>query len=203
MNEKITKVLIGVSSAYTQYVESLHSCMSLVCEPGDDILISFDRRGDIARRAFATAILEEDGYSPDDALLLLDADQRQPFDLLKRLRVHNLDMVCAHYYARDAGNIQSMCFALGNPPYHPFDNPPKSGLHEIATTGFGCVLIKKRVLQDMIVRAPEDKNIMETDFLFFDNARKLGYRLWLDANLESEHGATIWLNHKLADRLKR
>jgi hypothetical protein len=32
-------------------------------------------------------------------------------------------------------------------------------------------------------------------------ARRLGFKLWLDANVESLHAVTLWLGHKSADKL--
>ena len=202
MTENISKVLVGIASHELQHVESLHSCLSQVCQPEDEILISHMKRGDLAREAFANMIMSDDRYKDNDALLLLDGDQRQPFDLLERLRKHNLDMACAHYYKRDSDTVVSMCYKLSEYPYEPFDRPPKYGLHEIATTGFGCVLIKKKVLKAMRANTPEEINIMKTDFDFFHKARKLGYRLWLDASLNSDHAVTVWLDHNTAERLK-
>ena len=198
------KVMIGIASHEIQHVESLRSCYLLKRGPHDEFADKWKNRGDIAREAILDRILCDDGYYPDDALLLLDADQRHPFDLLEKMRAHDLDMVCGHYYARDAENIQSMCYEIGDGewPFKPWKNPPKKGLFQIAVTGFGCVLIKKKVLQAVKDVTPEGERTMGTDFLFFYRAYQLGYKLWLDASIESEHAVTVWLNHKTAERLK-
>ena len=198
------KVLIGIASHEIQHVESLRSCYLMECEPYDELDDKWKNRGDIAREAILERILGDVSYGPDDALLLLDADQKVPQDLLKRLRAHDMDMVCAHYYARDAENIQSMCFEIGDGqwPFHPYKEPPKEGLHQIALTGFGSVLIKKKVLQAVRDETPAGKRTMGTDFLFFYWAYLLGFKLWLDADLESKHAVTLWLDHETAERLK-
>lgn len=204
MKDQITKVMVGIASHELQHVESLHSCLSQLCRDEDEILISHMKRGDMARQAFANKILDDASYGPDDALLLLDADQRHPPDMLERLRVHNKDMICAHYYKRTADTVESMCYELGTGmPYRPIEKPPKTGLHEIGTTGFGCVLIKKRVLKTVHENTAKDKNMMETDLLFFHRAREFGYRLWLDASMNSDHAVTVWLDHETAERLKK
>ena len=199
------KVFVGVASHETQHVYSINSCYAMNREPEDVYKIRLMPRGDMVRYEYANMILADTSYGPDDALLLLDGDQKHPLDMLEKLRLHDLDMVCAHYYRRDEGRIQSMCFELGDGtwPYKPFDNPPKEGLHEIGTTGFGCVLIKKKVLQALNAVTPEGTNMMETDFTFFHKARQLGFRLWLDASLNSDHAVIVWLNHELAERLKK
>jgi hypothetical protein len=198
------KVLVGIASHETQHVHSIQACYELRREPQDQLEMRLLSRGDLVRQEYANMILADDNYGPDDALLLLDGDQKHPLDMLEKMRAHNLDMVCAHYYKRDGEMVQSMCFEIGNGkrPYKPYDNPPREGLHEIGTTGFGCVLIKKKVLHSMDFFSPEDSNMMETDFIFFHKARQYGFKLWLDASIESEHAVTIWLNHKTAERLK-
>lgn len=175
-------------------------------------------RGDIARESFVKTILEDPYFEDEDALLLLDGDQSHPADLLTKLRAHDLDMVCAHYYRRETSVIQSLCYEIGDGtwPYLPMLHVPREGLHEIAVTGFGCVLIKKKVLkavQDILPPGaspiaigplPEvggDYDNWGPDFVFFHRARKLGYKLWLDASVESLHAVPLWLGHKSADAL--
>lgn len=195
------KVLVGVASHETQHVYSIQSCYAMRRKPQDRFEIRLMPRGDMVRQEYANIILADNSYGDDDALLLLDGDQKHPADMLERLRSHDLDMVCAHYYRRDEGRIQSMCFELDDWNI-PLNVVPKEGLHEIGTTGFGCVLIKKKVLRDMREITPPRANMMETDFTFFNRARGLGYRLWLDASLNSDHAVIVWLDHKTAERLK-
>ena len=199
------KVLVAAASYITQYVESIAACFNISREPQDELDIEWMKRGDIARERFANRILGDDSYGPEDALLLLDADQKHPIDMLERMRRLDVDMVCAHYYARDADKVESMCFVIGDGkwPFKPYDNPPRTGLHRIALTGFGCVLIKKKVLQAVRDVTPKGAKTMETDFVFFYRAYQLGYDLWLDADIESEHAVTLWLNHDTAERLKK
>ena len=212
------KVLIAAASHEVQHVGSLRTVYLMQREEQDRFVDQWRWRGDIAREAFVKTLLEDDYFGPEDALLLLDADQRHPPDLLAKLRAHNLDMVCAHYYRRETSPIQSLCYELGDGtwPYLPYLKPPKEGLHEIAITGFGCVLIKKKVFQDVQKTLPKgaspvaigtlhevskDHANWGPDFIFFHRARKLGYKLWLDASIESLHGVTIWIGHKSAEKL--
>jgi hypothetical protein len=39
------------------------------------------------------------------------------------------------------------------------------------------------------------------DFRFFHLARKAGFKLYLDASIESLHGVTVWLGHQSAEKL--
>jgi len=213
------RILVCVASSPTQYVGALDSAYKIVRRPDDGFAVEWRQRGDVAREMFVDTLLQDDTYQ---ALLMLDGDQRNPPNILEKLRVHleagGLDMVCAHYYRRDTKNVQSLCYELGdgNWPYMPYLDPPTSGLHEIAVTGFGCVLIHRRVFEAVkatlpykaspvaIAPMPEvtrDYDNFGPDFRFFITARKLGFRLWLDAGVESLHGTTIWLGHKSAQKL--
>lgn len=211
-------MLIAVASHETQHVGSIRTAYLMRREEQDKFVDQWRWRGDVAREAFVKTLLEDDYFGPEDALLLLDADQLHPHDLLEKLRAHDLDMVCAHYYRRETSPIQSLCYEIGDGtwPYLPYLHPPKEGLHEIAVTGFGCVLIKKKVFQAVKETLPpgaspvaigtleevsNDYANWGPDFIFFHRARKLGYKLWLDASVESLHGVTIWLGHKSADKL--
>ena len=211
-------MLIAIASHETQHVGSLRTAYLMRREEQDKSVDQWRWRGDVAREAFVKTFLEDEYFGPEDALLLLDADQLHPHDLLEKLRAHDLDMVCAHYYRRETSPIQSLCYELGDGtwPYLPYLHPPKEGLHEIAVTGFGCVLIKKKVFQAVKETLPtgaspvaigtlqevsNDHANWGPDFIFFHRARKLGYKLWLDASIESLHGVTIWLGHKSAEKL--
>lgn len=187
-------------------------------EKEDEVVDQWRHRGDITREAFVDFFLNDESYTGEDAILLLDADQLHPPDMLEKLRAHDLDMVCAHCYRRNTHPIQSLCYEIGDGTFPFLPYPPKkiprSGLHEIAVTGFGCVLIKKKVLQAVKDTLPKGANPIAIgpmpeivsdhgnwgpDFRFFIRARKLGYKLWLDANIESLHSTNFWLGHKSAD----
>lgn len=213
------RVFIAVATSDQQYVKSLRSIFEMKKRAGDDLFFP-DHFG----QGMATRITLEDAFfnkKEYDAILLLDADQRHPWDMLEKLREPmediGLDMVCAHYYKRSTKPIESLCYELGaDYPYQPMLYPPREGLHEIATTGFGCVLIHRRVIDAVRKTLPKgespfmagalphvtgDNSEFGQDFRFFLLARQLGYKLWLRADVESLHGVTVWLGHDSAEKL--
>lgn len=211
-------MLVAVASHGMQHVGSIRSCYFMHREEQDRFADQFRYRGDVAREAAVKTLLENDYFGDDDAILMLDGDQLHPPNLLDKLRAHDLDMVCAHYYRRTTSPIQSLCYELGDGtwPVQPILFPPRGGLHEISVTGFGCVLVKKKVLRDVQATLPPGSSPVAIgplpevvgdhanwgpDFIFFYRARKLGYKLWLDASVESLHAVTLWLGHKSADML--
>lgn len=216
------KVFIAVASSETQFVKSLRSVYELIRRDGDGLYFPETASyGSVTR----TGLLEAFQRLPEyDAYLALDADQKHPRDLLEKLRTRmealDLDMVCAHYYRRQTDPIQSLCYTLGDGtwPFMPYLDPPRSGLHEIASTGQGCVLIHRRVIEAVwatlpngdnpfdILALPEvggDQKKFGSDMGFFIRARQLGFRLWLDADAgESLHAITLWLGHDSAAKLQ-
>jgi hypothetical protein len=213
------KIYMGAVSSETQNVGSLTSLYDMQRRPGDELFIEYRTRGDVARES----LLENFRKRPEfDAYLALDADQRNKPDMLERLRTdmetHNLDMVCAHYYRRETKLIQSLCYPIGDGtyPFLPYLNPPREGFHELAWTGLGCVLIHRRVIEAVWATLPagqtpfaigtlpseaNDHANWGSDVRFFLMARRLGFKLWLDAGIESLHAVTLWLGHKSADKL--
>lgn len=213
------KVYIAAVSSETQNVGSLITLYGLDKRAGDELFIEYRTRGDVARESLLENFRKRNEF---DAYLALDADQRHPPNMLERLRedmeTHNLDMVCAHYYRRETKLIQSLCYEVGDGtyPFIPYLDPPRDGLHEIAWTGLGCVLIHRRVIEAVWATLPEGQTPFAigtlpneandyanwgSDVRFFIMARRLGFKLWLDASLESLHAVTLWLGHKSADKL--
>lgn len=220
--DRTFKVFVGVCSHESQHVGSIRTAYRLKTREGDTFADEWRTRGDVARERFVDHLLADEKMGPDDCILLLDGDQRHPVNMLEQLREsmhkHSFDMVCAHYYRRETKPIQSLCYEIGDGkwPYLPYLDPPTSGLHEIAVTGFGCVLIKKKVLTAVQAILPHgtspiaigplpeiDGNHMNwgPDFRFFHYARQLGFKLWLNADVESLHAVTLWLGHKSARKL--
>lgn len=216
------RVFSVTASSEHQQVGALRSFYLMTVRDGDERSDEWRTRGDVARERFVASFLGDEKYGDEDGILLTDADQRHPKDMLEKLRdsmeAHNFDMVCAHYYRRETKPIQSLCYEVGDGtfPFLPMLDVPREGLHEIAITGFGCVLIKKKVLKAVQKILPEGMSPIAIgplpevakehsnwgpDFRFFYLARKCGYRLWLNAEVESLHATTLWLGHKSAAKL--
>ena len=210
------KVFVGAVSSEKQFAKGVFSFTDLVVRDGDTKAIKMGTRGDMARMTMGEKFLA----GTWDAILLLDLDMIHPPDLLERLRAHEVDMVTAHYFRRHVEPMRSVVSLITDDdtwPYPTLIDIPDDGLHEIACTGFGCVLIKREVVEAVmrllplgsppfsLGPMPEEANNENgpfgSDYNFFIRARRLGYKLWLDASLESEHACTIWLNRELYGKL--
>ena len=199
----------------SQYVKSIRAFHEIILRPGDDKQERTSGRGDVGRSLTCEEFLD----GKWDAVALFDLDMLHPPDILERLRAHDVDMVSGHYYARNARNVHSLACAVGDGrwPYPPLLDIPRSGLHRIGMMGMGCVLIKRAVVEAVQKRLPPGDNAfgigpcpeitgdhrsLGSDFRFFSLAQMLGYKLYLDADVESRHAVVFWLNHELADGLR-
>jgi hypothetical protein len=199
--------VIGVSTE-SQYVNGLLAFRDLIIGANDTLAVHHGATGLYARKAGCSEFLERKSY---DALCLIDLDMTYPKDALKRLREHDLDMVSGHYYKRQLMPMFSVIDISpdGTWPYIPLLDVPQSGLHEIASTGMGCVLIKRHVIEAVARELPPlshpfDNGPLEwltgtqfslgQDKRFFSLARKLGYKLYLDADVKCKHAVTAWID---------
>ena len=213
------KIFIAGVSGDTQYVKGVRSFFEIIPRPGDKKQEKVSGRGDISRMVLGEMFFEEKEF---EALAMFDLDMRHPADILEKLRTDmerdNLDMVTGHYYSRNSAYIHSVCWHLGNGrwPFVPMIDPPRSGLHQIGMTGMGCVLIKREVYEAVQNYLPSgdkpfaigtdpnitaDSRTLGTDFRFFSIAQMLGYKLWLDADIESLHATLFWIGRDEAEKL--
>ena len=100
-----------------------------------------------ARADLAATFLEEPGYSH---LLCVDADIAwEPSDVL-RLLEHDLDAVGGLYRAKEPGPDRYLCRVVQGAAVD-----PKTSLLEVASLGFGFLLLKRAVLDRMVAAYPE------------------------------------------------
>lgn len=132
--------LIGGELEHRHAVQSQHA---LKFKPGDKLATYEVTRGDTAREQAIRDFLDTD-Y---DRLLLLDSDQHFHRDTLERLRAHDLDVVAGLYFRRMVPLVPVAYYPSEEWPLCPMWVYPRAGLVEIGGHGFGCVLIKRRVLE--------------------------------------------------------
>jgi len=196
------QILVAGLTSDRQYVRSLHSFMALELEDGDlKIFPESGMRGDVARITMCNELLRNEQFG---ALMMCDLDMVLPGDLVTRLRAHDLDIVAAHYFKRGTNPVQSVCAYSpdGTWPFIPLYDIPDSGLHEMAVAGFGAVLIKRHVIEDVKASLPEgthpfaigpmpemtdgEHGNFGSDYYFFTRARRCGHKLWVDFSPDLE-----------------
>jgi len=205
------KVYIAGVSAEQQHVRTIFSFANLDKEEVDEVAYLAGKPGFVARMELVDSFLESDC----DAVLLTDMDMVLPMDGLTKLRAHNLDMVTGHYFKRKTNPLMSVCQVIKDGWQVPLEDIPTSGLHEISSTGFGFVLLKREVIEAVAKvpnithpiapgPCPEQRHdaMFGQDVRFFYYANRLGYKLWLDAGVECKHATTMYTSKKLYDILR-
>jgi hypothetical protein len=205
-------IFIAAVSSEKQYAKTLDSFYEMDIREDDERGFLFGRPGFIARMDLCDAFLKD---KTKDAVLLVDVDMKLPKDGLEILRAHDLDMVTGHYFRRHTSPLMSVCQVVEEKNQIPLVDVPDRGLHEIAATGFGFVLIKREVIEavakiDKVIHpfapgpVPEagHYNLFGQDIRFFFYTRRLGYKLWLDAGVECKHATTFYTSKWLYDIIR-
>jgi hypothetical protein len=200
------KIYIAGVSSEQQHVRTIFSFVNFDKEETDTVAHLAGKPGFVARIELVDSFLESDC----DAIILVDMDMVLPMDGLTKLRAHDLDMVTGHYFVRKTNPLMSVCQIVKDGWQIPLVDVPDTGLHEISSTGFGFVLLKREVIE-AVAKVPnithpiapgpcsEQKQgaIFGQDIRFFYYANKLGYKLWLDADVECKHATTVYTSKKL------
>lgn len=118
-------------------------------------------------------------------LLFLDSDMVPPPDVLRRLLAHGSepDVISACYWTRHPPHVPAFG-ALPGTPIVAIGGP----LREVAWTGFGCVLVRRRVFEALPFPWFEHTTPgIGEDTLFCEKARALGFRVYVDPALDVGH----------------
>ena len=139
---------------------------------------------------------------PDTTMKLIDVlegdmpypvKERQPKDFvtglyfMRRLPTKPLILKSADRYEDEYG-WQNMV--------ETYEDYPRNNLFEIAGAGFGCCIMRMRMVKDLIERCkgnpfqplPE----LSEDYSFCYHAKQAGYRLWCDSRIKPGH-AGLWV----------
>ena len=140
-----------------------------------------------------------------------DTDQVYPPNTLTQLLSHDLPIVCAKVHRRH--EPYDALLKRYNPnkldKLNPYIDVPyeewglrsdANGLVEIDATGFGCNLMRIEVIEKMprpwFVMKLYQKPTISEDFYFWDQAKKLGYRIYADCSLDIGHIADAVVNSR-------
>lgn len=206
------KVLIAGISGVRNYFDSIHSWENMKRRPGDKMYHQAINIGEVGRTIAIDKFLKEKEF---DAIFMCDLDQIFSMDALEILRSHDKDMISGHYMQRRTSTLLSNWAYSpdGGWPYIPYlyRDIPKDGMHRLANTGLGCVLIKREPIEAVkkyldhwepnsnpfeIGKVPEEDvrfGNWGSDWRFFYYAQRLGFELWGDASIETPHAVNNWI----------
>lgn len=132
-----------------------------------------------------------------DAVLWLDSDMIIPPDAFVRLAEHlesGKDFVTGLYFRRRTPFTPVLFKRLtidGETGKHEeFNDYPKDSVFEVEGCGFGCVMTRTSMLEDVLLNYGtcfEPHYKLGEDLAFCARARELGYRIYCDSTIKCGH----------------
>ena len=207
-NETLDKTYVALIGGELEHRHAVQSQHALKLRPGDMVATYEVTRGDTAREEAIRGFLATD-Y---DRILLLDSDQHFHNHTLERLRAHDLDVVCGLYFRRTVPLIPVAYYPSNEWPLCPMWVYPRAALVQIGAHGFGCVLIKRRVLElikdtlkpeePFIWNGPcpelrGDYRSVGADLRFYAHlCKRVGIKSYMDTSVKSGHYYRMMLTEK-------
>lgn len=149
----------------------------------------YESRNNFAKQALAVKA---------DYVLWLDSDMIFPGDLMPRMHKHmqeGKDIVTGLYFRRRPPFTPVLYKELGvnedGSGFHSdYNDYPKDSLFEVGGCGFGCVMTRTSVLEDIALNQHqwfEPYHSFGEDLSFCLRARELGHRIWCDSTIKCGH----------------
>lgn len=187
------KILVAIPTARNIEAETFKSIYDLEVPTGYqlDFQYFYGYNIDQVRNLIADWIVR--GY---DYLFSVDSDIAFPPDTLKRLLAHDRDMVTGLYIQRKPGQHILEVYehnAQGGVSNIPYEKIKGRGLVEIASCGFGCVLVKGEVMRAIPYphfkyhSAIDHRNTISEDVDFCKKALDRGFKIWADTDIQCRH----------------
>lgn len=200
---KESKVLIGaITAEFVRQAGFIPYMLGLV-KPQNSYLVTMhgqspaEARNAIAKMAIANNFTH---------VFFMDDDMAIPPDTLLNLLAHDKDMITGLYLMRKYPHYPVAFNREAGGGYHEHLSltPHLGNLQEVTNAGLGCALIKTEVFEKMgdkewFTLGQIKKDGWSDDIDFFNRARALGYKLYLDPKCVCGHMtyATIWPEQKL------
>jgi len=142
------------------------------------------------RNTLVKAVLQDESFTH---IMWLDSDLRFPPSTLERLLAHKLPIVCATYTERSYPFRPTAFPDFDDPGLRIFTTPENTGLVEIKSAGFGCVLVETDYLRKMSkpwfmvgYNTETDSCIGEDIYFFYKFAKETGAKVMMDYDLTKE-----------------
>lgn len=142
-----------------------------------------------------------------DWLVWFDSDMRFPVDTIERLIAHNKPIVAAGYPTRKPPAIEPTQYLDHETYKRAYVEKDDTGLKQIASTGFGCIVVHRSVFEAMErpwFHIPWDEKEQRfdcgEDIWFCRQATKSGFKIYMDCDLSKEiaHIGSYEFTHKEA-----
>lgn len=185
------KILIGVPCMDTLPLDYVNCLLRLDKPDGTKIVHLPLSLIYVAREKIAQHAVER-GF---DYVLFVDSDMVFPPDLIAQLLKHDKDIVSGACFARKAPHFPCFFSSISSEKCQPMTEYSR-GLVEVAGVGAACVMIKTQVFKDIYASGQlcyfPIVNLGE-DVAFCRRAIELGYKVFVDTNLQIGHiGSKIY-----------
>lgn len=188
-------VMLAVPQVAWQWTESA-AAIARVALPHGSLVVNNDVYSSsisVARNRLAEVFLRNAETYGLEHMLWIDSDMVPPPDaalrLLRRARETGGDMVTALYFSRQMP-FAPLCWDLDRRRVDP--DAGRTDPFEVAACGFGCVLLRRRVL-DLVPQPWFDMNVpgWSEDLQFCEAARGAGARIFIDPTFEVGHLSVV------------
>ena len=193
MTQPKKKILIAIPTARNIEPDTFKSIYDLDVPDGytTEFQFFYGYNIDQVRNLIADWVVK--GY---DYLFSVDSDIAFAPDTLKKLLAHDKDMVTGLYIQRKPGQHILEVYEhnqTGGVANIPYGKIAGMGLVEIASCGFGCVLVKAAVMRAIEYphfkyhSAIDHKNTISEDVDFCKKALAKGFKIWADTTIHCRH----------------
>ena len=194
------RILIAIPTAKNIEPETYKSIYDLIVPEGYQTTFQYfyGYNIDQVRNLIADWVVK--GY---DYLFSVDSDISFAPDTLVKLLAHDKDLVSGLYIQRKPGQHILELYEnnnTGGVSNIPYGKIKGKGLVEIASCGFGCVLVKSQVLkavgypQFKYHSAVDHRNTISEDVDFCRKATNKGFCLWADTSIQCNHTGSFTFN---------
>ena len=186
-------ILIAIPTARNIEAETFKSIYDLIVPDGYRVTFQYfyGYNIDQVRNLIADWVVK--GF---DYLFSVDSDIAFPPDTLVKLLAHNKDIVSGLYIQRKPGQHILEIYehnGRGGVTNVPYEKLAGRGLVEIASCGFGCVLVKAEVMRAIPYphfkyhSAISHSNTISEDVDFCRKALAHGFKIWADTGIHCRH----------------
>jgi len=200
LHQDVKRILIAIPTAKNIEVDTFKSIFDL--EVPDGYKVDFQYFYGYNVEQVRNLIVHYTIRNDYDYLFSVDSDIILPKDSLKKMIEHDKDMVTGIYIQRIPGTHTIEVYGVpeeGGMTHIPYDMIKGQGLVEVAGCGFGCVLIKRQVLDGVeypyfvYQSALDHSDTVSEDVYFCMRVRDKGFKVWVDTSILCDHiGSTVF-----------
>jgi GT2 family glycosyltransferase len=124
-----------------------------------------------------------------DYLLSLEQDVVPPKNVIERLMKHKKEICSGLYFKEKGGELIPIMYVHHKDDFAKllrFEEIPENKLVEVITSGLGCVLISRKVMEKVKFRYEKDSKPWD-DVWFCEDAREKDFKVYVDTSVRCKH----------------